>query len=66
MAANKNISAAPAAEAVEAEAPAMFKVKLNKVVSLHGFTFRPGLDNIVVNKATLDAMGDAVEDVQPV
>lgn len=62
---NTNSEAPVASEAPESGAPKMFKVKLNKVVRLHGMDFKPS-QSIHVDKATLDLMGDAVEDAKPV
>jgi hypothetical protein len=62
---NKISEATPASEAPESGAPKMFKVKLNKVVRLHGMDFKPS-QSIHVDQVTLDLMGDAVEDAKPV
>ncbi|TXM68205.1 hypothetical protein [Methylobacterium sp. WL120] len=63
---SKSISGAEKApEPVEDGKTPMFKVKLNKVVRLHGMDFKPN-QSVWVDQATLDAMGDAVDDAKPV
>jgi hypothetical protein len=65
MADKSKTSETPVASETPESAPQMFKVKLNKVVRLHGMDFTPRM-SIHVNQATLDLMGDAVEDAKPV
>ncbi|MEE9481864.1 hypothetical protein [Methylobacterium ajmalii] len=40
--------------------PAMYSVRLNRAVPLHGIVYKPG-QTITVNEATKAELGDAVE-----